>query len=161
VSSFLRFCYLLVTWWWPGDEPETCCHLVILNKISIHNTGCVLTCESLLLICMLRLADPSGWGHNISPIHLVAVNAWRSLLSQKKEILNYIAQITSNVISLPPLASLSLILQQFPRPVYFSSLPDGISIYFPCFLPYSCCTPFCFILPTVIRLPFLHLSHIN
>ena len=32
-------------------EAETCCHLVTLNKINIHNTSCVLTCESLLLIC--------------------------------------------------------------------------------------------------------------
>jgi len=30
-------------------EAETCCHLVTLNKINIHNTSCVLTCESLLL----------------------------------------------------------------------------------------------------------------
>ena len=38
---------------WPDDglvvEAETCCHLVTLNKINIHNTSCVLTCESLLL----------------------------------------------------------------------------------------------------------------
>jgi hypothetical protein len=32
-------------------EAETCCHLVTLNKINIHNTSCVLTCEYLLLIC--------------------------------------------------------------------------------------------------------------
>jgi hypothetical protein len=31
-------------------EAKTCCHLVTLNKISIHNTSCVLTCESLPLI---------------------------------------------------------------------------------------------------------------
>jgi len=41
---------------WPDDglviEAETCCHLVTLNKITIHNTSCVLTCESLLLTCM-------------------------------------------------------------------------------------------------------------
>ena len=35
-------------------EAETCCHLVTLNKINIHNTSCVLTCESLLLICVRR-----------------------------------------------------------------------------------------------------------
>ena len=39
---------------WPEDslviEAETCCHLVTLNKMNIHNTSCVLTCESLLLI---------------------------------------------------------------------------------------------------------------
>ena len=34
-------------------EAETYCHLVTLNKINIHNTSCVLTCESLLLICGL------------------------------------------------------------------------------------------------------------
>jgi len=33
-------------------EAETCCHLVTLNKINIHNTSCVLTCESLLLFCI-------------------------------------------------------------------------------------------------------------
>jgi hypothetical protein len=33
-------------------ETETCCHLVTLNKINIHNTSCVLTCESLLLTCI-------------------------------------------------------------------------------------------------------------
>ena len=31
-------------------EAETCCHIVTLNKINIHNTSCVLTCKSLLLI---------------------------------------------------------------------------------------------------------------
>jgi len=35
-------------------EAETCCHLVTLNKINIHNTSCVLTCESLLLTCIHR-----------------------------------------------------------------------------------------------------------
>ena len=44
---------------WPDDglviEAETCCHLVTLNKINIHNTSCVLTCESLLLICKIYL----------------------------------------------------------------------------------------------------------
>jgi hypothetical protein len=35
-------------------EAETCCHLVTLNKINIHNTSCVLTCESLLLSCIHR-----------------------------------------------------------------------------------------------------------
>jgi hypothetical protein len=34
-------------------EAETC-HLVTLNKINIHNTSCILTCESLLLICIHR-----------------------------------------------------------------------------------------------------------
>ena len=33
-------------------EAETCCHLVSLNKINIHNASCVLTCESLLLTCV-------------------------------------------------------------------------------------------------------------
>jgi hypothetical protein len=33
---------------------ETCCHLVTLNKINIHNTSCVFTCESLLLTCSHR-----------------------------------------------------------------------------------------------------------
>ena len=40
---------------WPDDglviEAETYYHLVTLNKINIHNTSCVLTCESLLLTC--------------------------------------------------------------------------------------------------------------
>jgi len=31
-------------------EAETCCHLVTLNKINIHNTSCVLTYESLPLL---------------------------------------------------------------------------------------------------------------
>ena len=31
-------------------EAKTCCHFVTLNKIYIHNTSCVLTCESVLLI---------------------------------------------------------------------------------------------------------------
>jgi hypothetical protein len=34
---------------------ETYCHFVILNKINIHNTSCVLTCESLLLALYLIL----------------------------------------------------------------------------------------------------------
>ena len=34
-------------------EAETCCHLVTLNKINIHNTSCVLTYESLLLTCKI------------------------------------------------------------------------------------------------------------
>jgi hypothetical protein len=29
-------------------QAETYCHIVTLNKINIHNTSCVLTCESLL-----------------------------------------------------------------------------------------------------------------
>jgi len=45
-------------------EAEICCHLVTLNKINIHNTSCVLTCESLLLICTL--------GHKIIGIVHVA-----------------------------------------------------------------------------------------
>jgi hypothetical protein len=37
-------------------EAETCCHLVNLNKINIHNIlSCVLTCKSLLFICILNL----------------------------------------------------------------------------------------------------------
>ena len=44
---------------WPDDglviEAETCCHLVTLNKINIHNTSCVLTWESLLLICIINV----------------------------------------------------------------------------------------------------------
>ena len=32
-------------------EAETCRHIVTLNKINIHNTSSVLTCESLLLTC--------------------------------------------------------------------------------------------------------------
>jgi len=40
-------------------EAETCCHLVTLNKINIHNTSCVLTCESLLPICIHR--TQRGW----------------------------------------------------------------------------------------------------
>jgi hypothetical protein len=32
-------------------EAETCCHLVTVSKINIHNTSCALTCETLLLIC--------------------------------------------------------------------------------------------------------------
>jgi len=38
-------------------EAETCCHLVTLNKINIHNTSCVLTCESLLLTCTHQAAE--------------------------------------------------------------------------------------------------------
>jgi len=41
-------------------EAETCCHLVTLNKINIQNTTCVLTCESLLLICIHRTTQ-RGW----------------------------------------------------------------------------------------------------
>jgi len=36
-------------------EAETCGHLVTLNKINIHNTSCVVTWESLLLICIVLL----------------------------------------------------------------------------------------------------------
>jgi len=43
---------------WPDDglvvEAETCFHLITLNKINIHNISCVVTCESLLLICIDR-----------------------------------------------------------------------------------------------------------
>jgi hypothetical protein len=35
----------MMAWWY---RPK---HVVTLNKINIHNTSCVLTCESLLLIC--------------------------------------------------------------------------------------------------------------
>jgi hypothetical protein len=35
-------------------EAETCCHHVALNKINIHVASCVFTCESLLLISILR-----------------------------------------------------------------------------------------------------------
>jgi len=38
-------CFGLVT------EAETCCHLVTLNKLDIHSTGCGLTSESFLLTC--------------------------------------------------------------------------------------------------------------
>ena len=41
-------------------EAETCRHLVTLNRINILNTSCVLTCESLLLICMLIDVAISG-----------------------------------------------------------------------------------------------------
>ena len=48
---------------WPDDglvrEAETCCHLVTLNKINIHDVVCVLTCESLLLTCIHR--TQRGW----------------------------------------------------------------------------------------------------
>jgi len=37
-------------------EAETYCHLVTLNKINIHNTSCVLTCESLFLTCISVMA---------------------------------------------------------------------------------------------------------
>jgi len=40
-------------------RPLTCSHLVILNKINIHNTSCVLTCEYLLLTCIHR--KQRGW----------------------------------------------------------------------------------------------------
>jgi hypothetical protein len=44
---------------WPDDglviEAETYCYLVTLNKINIHNTSCVLTCESWLLTCRCPL----------------------------------------------------------------------------------------------------------
>jgi hypothetical protein len=51
VSSFFNNS---INYLWPDDdglviEAETCCHLVTLNKINIHNTSCVLTCESLHL----------------------------------------------------------------------------------------------------------------
>jgi len=50
LASSIFIIYLL-----PDDglviEAETCCHLVTLNKINIHNTSGVLTCESLLLTC--------------------------------------------------------------------------------------------------------------
>ena len=46
-----------VIYLWPEDglviETETCCHLVTVNKIHIRNTSCVLTCESLLLTCII------------------------------------------------------------------------------------------------------------
>jgi len=52
-----------VIYLWPDDglviEAETFCHLVTLNKINIHNTSCVLTCESLLLTCKHR--TQRGW----------------------------------------------------------------------------------------------------
>jgi len=35
-------------------EAETCYQLVTLNKINIDNSNCVLTCESLLRICVLN-----------------------------------------------------------------------------------------------------------
>jgi len=53
----LIYCIRLI-YLWPDDglviEAETCCHLVTLNKINIHNTSCVLTCELLLLTCIHR-----------------------------------------------------------------------------------------------------------
>jgi hypothetical protein len=42
-------------------EAETCCHLVTLNEINIHNTSCVLTCEYLLLI--LYTSNRMGINH--------------------------------------------------------------------------------------------------
>jgi hypothetical protein len=39
-------------------EAETCCHPVTLNKINIHNTSCVLTCESLFFTCMWPVSLP-------------------------------------------------------------------------------------------------------
>jgi len=41
-------------------EAETCCHTVTLNKINIHNTSCVLTCESLLLTCIRESVTKCG-----------------------------------------------------------------------------------------------------
>jgi len=38
-------------------EAETCCHLVTLNNINIHNTSFVLTCEYLLLISIQLSAE--------------------------------------------------------------------------------------------------------
>ena len=50
--------YMKITPVFFGDrqflQAETCCHLVTLNKINIHNTRCLLTCESLLLTCIHR-----------------------------------------------------------------------------------------------------------
>jgi hypothetical protein len=37
---------LAVTWWWPGEGAETCCHL----KYNTYNTSCVLTHFNLLPI---------------------------------------------------------------------------------------------------------------
>jgi len=39
-------------------EAETC-QLVTSNKLNIHNTSCVLTCESLLLTCVHQ--TQRGW----------------------------------------------------------------------------------------------------
>ena len=52
-------------------DAETCCHLVTLNKIDIHNTSCVLTCESLLLTCIkfselfYQPAEAQNTGHKV------------------------------------------------------------------------------------------------
>ena len=68
-------------------EAETCCHLVTLNKINIHNTSCVLTCESILLTCIpellyVPLLLATFFGHSFD-LHQV-----ENMQVQQKKILN-------------------------------------------------------------------------
>ena len=75
-------------------DAETCCHHVTLNKINIYNTGCVLTCESLLLICTpmvcLVLCCCVGWFRYLRFLRRIAillegVDIWRVEATSEKK----------------------------------------------------------------------------
>ena len=57
LSQVLPFtCDLMLVWW---QRPK---YVVTLNKINIHNTSCVLTYESLLVICNQNQAKSRNFG---------------------------------------------------------------------------------------------------
>ena len=60
------------------------CHL---NKINIHNTSCVLTCESLLLICCWLFFDWTGTVHHEFVPHGQMVNKqlYQEVLARLKD----------------------------------------------------------------------------
>ena len=70
-------------------ESETCCHLVALNKINIHNTS-VLTCESLLLTCIALFYS---WGVKVMYLENATIQGPTIHLPDDGRINNWICRI--------------------------------------------------------------------
>ena len=131
-------------------EAETCCHLVTLNKINIHNTSYVLTCESLLLtwICRLLLLLPLapqpavgfGLSNNTSPFFPIYYQLSPSSHSQHLKISFYFFSpsfpgsssssrpfqfLSEDLFGQPiPLHSLQVTQPTYPLPLYPFPLPQ-------------------------------------
>jgi hypothetical protein len=67
-------------------EAETYCLLVTLNKINIRNTSCVLTCESLLLTCIIN-----GYSTIFAPIlkYILYLTLSRNTLKRRGQKLSF------------------------------------------------------------------------
>jgi hypothetical protein len=138
-------------------EGETCCRLVTLNKINIHNTSCVLTCESLLLTCIQPTSFP------LILVSSTSVSKWITNFEsslQSKMVQNRNKKFTGRRGSLHPL-DINWLLRLYwiccsivicfneavdwvpclPRVLRFSAASyHSTNIYFSCLFMYDTCT---------------------